>query len=63
MEFLTVHHAGLQSTVTGPPWFRSWQDLHQGRDWGDIAYHYIVGVDGTVYEGRDPRFEPDSATD
>ena len=63
IERLTVHHAGLQSSFTGPPRFRSWQNLHQGRGWGDIAYHYIIGIDGTVYEGRDPAYEPDTGTD
>ena len=63
VEYLTVHHAGLQSATTGPPRLRSWQNLHLGRGWGDIAYHYIIGVDGTVYAGRDPRYELDSGTD
>ena len=63
IEFMTVHHAGLQSTVTGPLRFRSWQDLHQGRGWGDLAYHYIIGIDGTVYEGRDLRYAGDTATE
>lgn len=29
---------------------------------GDIAYHYIVGASGTIYEGRDPSAAPGSFT-
>jgi hypothetical protein len=32
------------------------------RGWGDIAYHYVVGLDGTVYQARDPAFAGDTAT-
>lgn len=53
---LTIHHAGDQSTSTGPARYRSWQAFHMDRGWGDVAYHYIIGVDGTVYAARDPRF-------
>ena len=56
IERLTVHHAGDQSTTTGPARYRSWQASHIARGWGDLAYHYIIGVDGTVYEARDPRY-------
>ena len=53
---LTIHHAGDQTGTTGPARYRSWQAYHISRGWGDLAYHYIVGVDGTIYEGRDPRY-------
>ena len=60
---LTVHHAGSQRTTTGPPQFRGWQTWHMdGQDWPDLAYHVIIGVDGTVYEGRDPAFRGDTGT-
>jgi len=32
------------------------------RGWGDLAYHFIVGVDGTVYEARDTRYEGATGT-
>ena len=61
---LTVHHAGTQSATTGPARYRSWQAWHMdGKGWPDIAYHFIVGVDGTVYEARDPAYETDTFTD
>jgi hypothetical protein len=30
--------------------------------WGEIAYHYFVGAEGTLYAGRDPRHAGDSGT-
>jgi hypothetical protein len=60
---LTLHHAGTQRTTTGPPQYRGWQDWHMsGQGWPDLAYHVIIGVDGTVYEGRDPAFRGDTGT-
>lgn len=60
---LTVHHAGTQRTTTGPPQFRGWQDWHMiGQGWPDLAYHVIIGIDGTVYEGRDPAYRGDTGT-
>lgn len=59
---LTVHHAGDQSAATGPPRFRSWQAFHIDRGWGDLAYHYIIGVDGTVYEARDTLYKGATGT-
>lgn len=62
IDTLTVHHAGDQSASVGPARYRSWQAFHQSRGWGDIAYHYIIGVDGSVYEARDTLFKGDTGT-
>ena len=60
---LTVHHAGDQMGVTGPSQFRGWQNWHMsGQGWPDLAYHVVIGVDGTVYEGRDPAYRGDTGT-
>jgi hypothetical protein len=60
---LTVHHAGTHQTTTGPPQYRGWQAWHMdGQDWPDLAYHVIIGVDGTVYQGRDPSYRGDTDT-
>ena len=60
---LTVHHAGTQQTITGPRQFRGWQNWHMdGQDWPDLAYHLIIGVDGTIYQGRDPAYRGDTGT-
>jgi hypothetical protein len=63
VEQMTIHHAGSQSGSTGAAQFRGWQNWHMsGQGWGDIAYHLIIGVDGTVHEARDPDYEGDSGT-
>jgi hypothetical protein len=60
---LTVHHAGTQSGTVGPPQYRGWQAWHMGgQKWPDIAYHVLIGIDGTVYQGRDPAYRGDTAT-
>jgi N-acetyl-anhydromuramyl-L-alanine amidase AmpD len=33
-----------------------------GQDWPDIAYHLLIGIDGTVYEGRDAAYRGDTGT-
>lgn len=63
VDQVTVHHAGTQSGTTGINQIKGWQNFHlDGRGWGDIAYHLIIGIDGTVYEGRDRDFEGDTGT-
>ncbi len=63
IERLTVHHAGTQSGTTGPAQIRGWQNWHMnGQHWPDLAYHLIIGIDGTVYEGRNPAFRGDTGT-
>ena len=31
--------------------------------WGDIAYHYLIGSDGTIYQGRNADFVGGGSTD
>lgn len=42
----TATPAGRNVTVGE---IRQW---HRDRGWADIGYHYVIGLDGTVYEGR-----------
>lgn len=38
---------------------RSIQDTHMGQNrWADIGYHFMVGKNGTILEGRDPFAAP-----
>jgi hypothetical protein len=63
IDRLTVHHAGVGPSGAGPSLMRIHQRSHMDeRGWPDLAYHFVIGVDGTVYEGRDPRFRGDTAT-
>mgnify|MGYP001817427917 FL=1 len=62
IERITIHHAGDLDGPTGPAQFRSWQSWHHILGWADIAYHFIVGRDGNVYEGRPFEAVGDTAT-
>jgi hypothetical protein len=47
---LILHHAG--SSGGGAARVRAIQRYHmESQGWGDIAYHYLIDSDGTVYEG------------
>lgn len=55
IERLTIHHTAslLDSNTDAPHHVRGHQRFHQrDRGWPDLAYHYIVDLNGHVYEGR-----------
>jgi hypothetical protein len=63
IERLTVHHTGNVGGLTGPARMREMQRWHMtGQGWPDLAYHLVIGVDGTLYEGRDPAYRGDTGT-
>lgn len=59
---ITVHHEGWK-----PVWFSDRRstaerlelvrESHRGRGWADIGYHYIIDRSGTIWEGRDIRYQ------
>ncbi|XP_041376612.1 peptidoglycan recognition protein 1-like [Gigantopelta aegis] len=55
-QFLVVHHGATPTCKTREQCIRlvkSYQDYHMdGHGWDDIAYSFLVGEDGNVYEGR-----------
>lgn len=56
-RFLTVHHTATPNndTITPAARMRQMQAYHiDNNGWCDFGYHYTVGIDGKVYEGRDP---------
>ena len=72
---ITIHHTGTpahpeRSTAEK---IRALQAFSQRADtlgdgrpkvaWADVPYHYYIGADGIVAEGRDVRFEGDTNTD
>lgn len=72
---MVKHSAGITSVVlhhtespNQPPAFErsrlvGIQRYHiEDRGWGDIAYHYLIGPSGTIYEGRDVAWQGDSGT-
>ena len=63
IEHVTIHHAGDLEGTLGPAQFRSWQSWHHHLGWPDLAYHFIVGRDGRVYEGRPYEAVGDTTTE
>lgn len=63
---LTLHHEGVlfDGTVPAPQYLRQVQhwSMHN-RQWPDIPYHFIIDLEGTIYEGRPPMAQGDSNTD
>jgi N-acetylmuramoyl-L-alanine amidase len=53
---ITLHHTDEHAGMRGRPdaeVVRAIQRYHQDQlGWADIGYHYLVGTDGRVYEGR-----------
>ena len=48
---VVIHHSGL-SGETSP---KKIQDKHMDRkrnNWDDVGYHFMIGPDGKIYEGR-----------
>ena len=65
LERLTVHHTArlLRQNSDAPRSIRIHQDFHQvDRGWPDIAYHFLIDLDGNVYEGRPPSAVGDTGT-
>ncbi|MDI6827803.1 MAG: peptidoglycan recognition family protein [Armatimonadota bacterium] len=55
---ITIHHT-YRPLGTNPPdpaqdrqKLIDIQRFHVGKGWGDIGYHFLIGSDGTIYEGR-----------
>lgn len=71
---LTIHHTGTRQRPDRPlaRKLRNLQGFSQReerladgrlkRAWADIPYHYYIGADGVVAEGRETRFKGDTNT-
>lgn len=71
---LTIHHTGTPARPERPTAEKilALQAFSQRADtlgdgtpkvaWADVPYHYYIGTDGLVAEGRDVRFEGDTNT-
>ncbi|WP_158278929.1 peptidoglycan recognition protein family protein [Leucothrix arctica] len=63
---ITIHHTATQNKIgeSDLERLRSARRYHmQDRGWGDIAYHYLIASDGTIYQGRSADFVGGSSTD
>jgi hypothetical protein len=57
VRFLIVHHSASNNGHRGsdvPAILRGFYDFHTGpsRGWADIAYNFLIDVDGGIWEGR-----------
>lgn len=55
VKFILVHHTETSNNYGDPrPVIRSVYAYHTSaaKRWGDVAYHFFVGSDGSVWEGR-----------
>jgi hypothetical protein len=64
-KYVTIHHAGvLWAAKVAPAAFvrnmQSWGQKEKG--WPDLAYHFLIAPDGTIFEGRPLTYEPESNT-
>ena len=52
VELFVVHHT--TGSYAGAQSVRNIQQFHMGpqRGWADIGYNFLVGADGTIFEGR-----------
>jgi hypothetical protein len=64
-EFVTIHHAGVlwQAKVAPATLVKNMQSWGQReKHWPDLPYHFLIAPDGTIFQGRDLIYEPESNT-
>ena len=55
LKYITIHYLGAPTAANDPelPRMKGTQNYHMDtRKWSDIAYNYLVGASGAVYQGR-----------
>ncbi|MBT8399337.1 MAG: peptidoglycan recognition protein family protein [Rhodothermia bacterium] len=67
IRMITLHHSGsaepLRPNDNVPEKLRELQLWSEdNRNWWDVPYHFLIGLDGTIYEGRDYRFRGETNT-
>jgi len=65
-KFITLHHGGVAFLRDKDPkqYLRNLQSWSRGtRMWADIPYHYLIDLDGNVYQGRDVNYAGDTNTE
>lgn len=54
IKMLVLHHTASTNEIDNPA--QAIKNIHEfhtnGKNWGDIGYHYIVAPDGQIFEGR-----------
>ena len=65
-QWITLHHGGVAFLRDKDPkqYLRNLQSWSRDtRKWADIPYHYLIDLDGNVYEGRDVNYAGDTNTE
>lgn len=66
IRFITIHHteSPTPDPIDETERLRRIQRGHMIVDhqWGDIAYHFLIGPSGKIYEGRSPLYAASSGT-
>lgn len=66
IKHITLHHQGEPFPLGKDPvqYLRNLQTWsRRDKHWIDIPYHYIIDLDGKVYEGRDIKYAGDTNTE
>lgn len=66
IRYISIHYTGSRAQHpkhSEKTLLRFVQEGHRDRhNFGDIAYHYLIGISGTVYKGRDDAIAPATHT-
>lgn len=66
VKYITIHHEGVEFTSDKDP-VQSIQNLQSWsrseKQWIDIPYHYMMDLDGNIYEGRPINIPGDTNTE
>jgi hypothetical protein len=61
---ITIHHTGAVFHGNAVATMRSLQNWsRRARGWVDIPYHFLIDLEGNIYEGRPLEFMGDTATE
>ena len=63
LDRITIHHDGSEFYGDAVARMRSLQSGSRNRGWVDIPYHFLIDLDGKIYEGRPLQFVGDTATE
>lgn len=65
IDRLTLHHTAtvLEANAHAPDRARAHQRHHLDAGFADLAYHFMVDLEGNVLEGRDVRYAGETFTD
>jgi hypothetical protein len=60
---ITIHHDGSEFYGDAVARLKSLQSGSRNRGWVDIPYHFLIDLEGKIYEGRPLQFVGDTATE